>query len=61
MARWITTRASGEWYEFLGHPAIIVWLWILSLFTMYPLGRFGVKRLILHPRPPERERKKKVK
>ena len=62
---WYSFKIQGlvadAWYEFLGHQAVIIWLWIMCLFAMFFAGRFAVKRLIFNPRPPERVKKKKPK
>ena len=43
--------------HFLAHGSIKMWMCIISVFFMYALGYFAVKRLILHNKPPEVERK----
>jgi hypothetical protein len=45
-----------EWYDFLGSKGCSMWLCIGSLFGMFYAGRFAIKRLILHPHPPEIEK-----
>jgi predicted Zn finger-like uncharacterized protein len=47
---------DSEWYSIFSHLAIKLWLVIISLFAMYHAGKFAIKRLILHPHPPEIER-----
>jgi DNA-directed RNA polymerase subunit M/transcription elongation factor TFIIS len=37
---------------------IKLWVVIMSLFLIWLAGKFAVKRLILHPKPPEVEKKK---
>lgn len=46
-----------EWYAFLAHGSIQMWLCIISIFVMYPLARFAIKRLIFDYTPPEVERR----
>ncbi len=40
---------------------IVIWRSVLWLFIGFFAGRFAIKRLILHPRPPEKEMPKKKK
>ena len=48
-----------SWYgAFLSHKGVQLWLVLTSLFTMYPLTRFAIRRLIFNPHPPEVERYK---
>ncbi len=42
----------------LSHGGIKLWVVIMSLFVTYFAGKFAIKRLILHPKPPEVEKKK---
>jgi hypothetical protein len=42
-------------YDWLDYGAFRLWAVIISLFAMFFLGKFAVKRLVLHPTPPERE------
>jgi hypothetical protein len=46
---------DGAWYEFLAHLSIKMWMCIISVFFMFFLARFAVKRLIFDNSPPERE------
>jgi membrane-associated PAP2 superfamily phosphatase len=47
------------WYgAMLTHKGVMMWLVLITLFIMYPAGKFAVKRLILHFHPPEIERHK---
>ena len=46
------TWYGDEWYSFLASQPIIVWLWVLSLFIFFFLGRFAIKRLIFNNTPP---------
>lgn len=50
---------DAEWYLYVwrsGH--IKLWVVIISLFVIWYAGKFAVRRLILHPRPPEVEKLK---
>ncbi len=47
---------DSEWFEWLGGKMCCMWLCIASLFGMFYAGRFAIKRLILHPHPPEIEK-----
>jgi len=47
-----------EWYSFLAHGSIKMWMGIISCFIAYGLGYFAVKRLIFNNQPPEVERRK---
>jgi hypothetical protein len=49
---------SVWWGEALCHGGIKLWIVIMSLFTIYFTGKFAIKRLVLHPRPPEVEKLK---
>ncbi len=52
---WLKERAKETWYwTAIEHPSAKVWVVIVTLFIMFLAGRFAVKRLILHPVPPER-------
>jgi predicted Zn finger-like uncharacterized protein len=51
---------GNEWYDFIGSLGMKVYVSVISLFIMYKCGRFAVKRLILHPSPPEIEEKFRV-
>jgi DNA-directed RNA polymerase subunit RPC12/RpoP len=59
---WYAMQIKGlvkdAWYEFIGSGACTLWFIIISLFGMFFAGRFAVKRLILHPMPPEIEKSK---
>jgi hypothetical protein len=44
-----------EWMEWLGSGPIRLWVVIISLFAIYYAGKFSIRRLILHPTPPEVE------
>jgi hypothetical protein len=41
-------------YAYIFHPCTEIWLAIMSIFAGYKATRFAIKRLILHPRPPEK-------
>lgn len=45
------------WYDFLGSLGMKVYASAMGLFIVYKAGRFAIKRLIYHPRPPEVELK----
>jgi DNA-directed RNA polymerase subunit M/transcription elongation factor TFIIS len=49
---------GSDWWWWLGHLFIKMWGTVITLFIMYHLVRFAVKRLILDPVPPEIEKKK---
>ncbi len=49
---------SAWWGEALSHGGIKLWVVIMSLFTIYLAGKFAIRRLILHPKPPEVEKLK---
>jgi hypothetical protein len=63
---WINRQEN---YEAYGADATLnpyglgaaIWSSVISLFIIFLAGRFAVKRLILHPHPPERELKAKKK
>jgi predicted Zn finger-like uncharacterized protein len=48
-------QESTPWYGMFFSGAIDLWLLIIFLFISFGLGTFAVKRLILHPDPPELE------
>lgn len=52
--RWIDPDA---WYSFLASLGTKIWLVVPSLFFVFFLGRFAVKRLIIDNKPPEVEEK----
>lgn len=43
-----------RWYWFLSYGGIKLWMVIISMFFMFLLARFALKRLIWHPKPPEK-------
>jgi hypothetical protein len=48
-----------SWYSAMwAHSGIKLWVILMSIFAIYIAGKFAVKRLILHPKPPEVEKKK---
>lgn len=58
------SEAIGEvdWWAFIFHPGFELWIFIISAFGCYSLGKFAVKRLVYNNKPPERvkeDRKKK--
>lgn len=48
-----------EWYNFLGHGSIKLWLVLSSCWPGFYAAKFAVKRLILDNQPPEREVREK--
>jgi DNA-directed RNA polymerase subunit M/transcription elongation factor TFIIS len=46
---------ENAWWAF-GPRAMKLWGTIFSLFVIFFCARFAIKRLILHPKPPEREK-----
>jgi hypothetical protein len=50
---------EDSWYLFMwAHSGIKLWVVLVSLFLIWLAGKFAVKRLILHPKPPEVEKLK---
>jgi len=50
---------EGAGYEFISYPWFVIWfVWAPTVFLMVGATTFAVRRLILHPRPPERIKKK---
>jgi hypothetical protein len=47
-------RDKEKWYWFLSYGGIKLWLVIISMGIMFFAIRFGLKRLIWHPKPPEK-------
>jgi hypothetical protein len=46
---------SLSWYlVFWFHPGIEIWIAVMFLFAGFIMTRFAIRRLILHPRPPEK-------
>lgn len=45
------------WYDFLGSLGMKVYTSVMGLFIVYKAGRFAIRRLIFHPKPPEIELK----
>jgi DNA-directed RNA polymerase subunit RPC12/RpoP len=55
----IDDLVSDDWYSAMwSHRGIKTWVVIMSLGLIWLAGRFAVKRLIFHPRPPEVEKLK---
>jgi hypothetical protein len=54
-AKVVADDAIEGWGAVFFHPAIELWMLITFAFMSYYAGRFAVKRLILHPNPPEVE------
>jgi DNA-directed RNA polymerase subunit RPC12/RpoP len=51
---------ENDWFTFISYPWFKIWIvWAPSVILMVGTTTFAVKRLILNPRPPEREKKKK--
>jgi hypothetical protein len=50
-----------EWYTFVAHGSIKMWLVIISCFPAFFAVKFAIKRLILDNVPPEREVRKRPK
>ena len=46
---------EGSWWDWLGWLGIKLWMCIFSVFFMYYMAKFAVKRLIFDNVPPERE------
>jgi predicted Zn finger-like uncharacterized protein len=50
---------QASWYLYMWRSrGIMTWVVIMSLFSIWFAGKFAVKRLILHPKPPEVEKYK---
>jgi hypothetical protein len=45
---------STPWFAFIFHPGIEIWIAVMFLFFGFLATRFAIRRLILHPRPPEK-------
>ncbi|MFO0841649.1 MAG: hypothetical protein U0797_04505 [Gemmataceae bacterium] len=57
---WVSVDRStfGDvWYDFLGSLGMKVYTSVMGLFIVYKAGQFAIRRLILHPKPPEVELK----
>ncbi|HVS36187.1 MAG TPA: hypothetical protein VMS17_11450 [Gemmataceae bacterium] len=53
---------NEEWTAMFAHPGFVLWgVWAPSVIVMVGFVTFAVRRLILNPRPPEREKKKRKK
>lgn len=50
----IDDLVKDQWYEIVAHHGIKLWIVIMSLGAMFYAGRFGLMRLIFHPKPPEK-------
>ena len=58
----ISEYVEGAWYEFISYPFFVIWIiWAPTVVVMVGATTFAVRRLILHPRPPERIKKKAKK
>jgi len=47
---------SAPWYGFLAHGSIKLWLYIISSFILFTVGRFSFMRLVLENKPKEEEK-----
>ena len=57
--KWIN---MDDWYAFVAAPFFKIWfIWAPTTFVNVGLVTFAVRRLILHPTPPERVKKKPKK
>jgi hypothetical protein len=57
MRRWnFEWDAEGDWRQYISAYACQIWYTVMALFAGFFLCRFAVKRLILHPTPPEKEK-----
>ncbi len=48
--------AADDWKQYLSGYACQIWYTVMCLFAGFFLCRFAVKRLILHPTPPDKEK-----
>jgi DNA-directed RNA polymerase subunit M/transcription elongation factor TFIIS len=53
----IEDLVKDEWYEFVGAAAVRLWQTIGSIFIMFGLLMFAIKRLIFNYTPPEVEKR----
>jgi hypothetical protein len=52
----ILPEQLGEnWWNWVTHESMRMWLVILNLFIMWPLGYIAYSRLVVNPTPPEKE------
>jgi hypothetical protein len=58
---WFCTQiedyVKDEWYEFVGSGAVKLWQTIASIFMMFGMLMFAIKRLIFNYTPPEIEKR----
>lgn len=47
---------SAPWYGFLAHGSIKLWLYIISSFILFRVGKFSFIRLVYENRPKEEEK-----
>jgi len=47
---------SAPWYGFLAHGSIKLWLYIISAFILFRVGKFSFIRLVYENRPKEEEK-----
>ena len=53
---------EADWYAFIAAGWFQIWcIWAPTTFLNVGFGTFAVRRLILHPKPPERVKKKPKK
>src|SRR5262249_8291183 len=51
----LAAKAPGAWWAIFDAKMTKVWGTVLCGFVIYFTGRFAIRRLILHPEPPEFE------
>ncbi|NBR06980.1 MAG: hypothetical protein EBT92_14620 [Planctomycetes bacterium] len=49
-------KTEGPWFGFLAHGAIKLWLYIISGFILFTVGKFSFIRLVYENRPKEEEK-----
>ncbi len=58
---WFCTQiddyVKDEWYEFVSHGSVKLWQTIASIFMMFGMLMFAIKRLIFNYTPPEVEKR----
>ncbi len=50
----INRVVGSEWYSFIAHGSIKLWLVIFSCWPAFYAAKFAIKRLIMNNQPPER-------
>lgn len=56
---WCSTeegKTDPPWFSFLAHGSIKLWLYIISGFILFAVGRFSFIRLVLDNKPKEEEK-----